>query len=87
MATIQVVVDDQLLARLDCELEGASRGRSAFIRQAVHEELKRRETSRLEEQHRRGYENVPVTDEERREMAAWMSIQAFDALPSDYPRE
>ena len=83
MATIQVVVDDKLLARLDCELNGAARGRSAFIRQALTEELKRRETLRLEEQHRRGYEQVPVGDKESQEMAAWMSSQAFDALPTD----
>ena len=86
MATIQVVMDDDLLRRLDCELDGAARARSAFIRAAVDAELRRKHQVRLEEQDRRAYEDFPITDEERKEAAAWQSMQdwgePWDPKPS-----
>ena len=74
MATIQVVVDEKLLERLDSELQGASRKRSAFIRQALSAELRRREQARLDEQDRLAYLE-PQTAEERAEQSAWERLQ------------
>jgi metal-responsive CopG/Arc/MetJ family transcriptional regulator len=72
MATIQVVMDDALLERLDRELRGVAkgRGRSALVREAIERELRRRERQRLDELDQLGYLEPP-TDAERAEAAAW----------------
>ncbi len=76
MATIQLVIDDELLNRLDCELEGAQRKRSAFVRAAIERELFHREERRLEEEHRRSYLDDPETEDERAELRVWSRLSA-----------
>ena len=82
MATIQIVIDDELLGRLDCELEGVQRRRSAFVRAAIERELFHREERRLEEEHRRSYLEEPESDEERSDLRAWSRLSA-EALADD----
>ena len=50
--------------RVDAYCEKADTTRSAFARQALAAELKRQEIKELEEQHRRGYELVPDTEDD-----------------------
>ncbi len=64
MKTIQITIDEPLLRRLDGELNGSPRARSAFIRDAVHRELFRREIADKERQHAEGYRLMPVQPDE-----------------------
>ena len=75
MTTIQVVIEPELLNELNQEIEGAPKARSAFIRNAIRAELRRRKLERLEEQHRLSYLDVPETPEESAENALWESLQ------------
>jgi hypothetical protein len=74
MATIQIVIDDPLLERLDCELEGKTRARSAFIRGAIEAALCQAEVERNEEEWLRSYREQPV---DKKELAVWESVQAW----------
>lgn len=76
MATIQVVIDEDLLRRMDGELEGSQRARSAFVRTAIERELARREVERLEEEHRQSYLQVPSTEDEATEIGEWAELSA-----------
>jgi len=59
MKTIQVVLDAKLLRAADRAARRGKRNRSALIRDALREHLRRLETQALEEQDREGYKNVP----------------------------
>ena len=61
MKTIQITIDETLLADVDqvVQMEGASR--SAFIREALHQALQRWHVQQLEERHAAGYARQPVT--------------------------
>jgi metal-responsive CopG/Arc/MetJ family transcriptional regulator len=87
MATIQVVIDDELLRRLDCELQGAQRGRSAFVRAAIERELAERDTHRLEEEHRLSCARRPETADDVAELESWsrLSAQSLADDPWDAP--
>ncbi len=75
MATIQVVIEQELLEQLDQEIAGVPKARSAFIRKAIRAELKRTEIARLEEQHRQSYADMPESEQELAENSAWEQIQ------------
>lgn len=60
MKTIQVTIDEELLERLDRQLAGASKARSAFIRAAIERELRRAEICEMERRHRSGYLRLPA---------------------------
>lgn len=53
--TIQVVLDSQLLQAVDRAARRTKRGRSALIREALEEHLRRLEISDREERDRAGY--------------------------------
>jgi metal-responsive CopG/Arc/MetJ family transcriptional regulator len=55
MKTIQITVDERLLARLDADAETKRDGRSAVFRRAVTEYLKTRKRTAIAENYRRGY--------------------------------
>jgi metal-responsive CopG/Arc/MetJ family transcriptional regulator len=59
---VQIVIDEPLLRAVDREARRAKMNRSAVIREAIRNHLKRRRTSELEEEHRRGYERFPPTE-------------------------
>jgi metal-responsive CopG/Arc/MetJ family transcriptional regulator len=55
MKAIQVTLDDALLARLDADEEVRRDGRSAVIRRAADEYLRRRRKRAIAEQYTAGY--------------------------------
>jgi metal-responsive CopG/Arc/MetJ family transcriptional regulator len=64
METIQVVLDAKLLRAADRAARRAKRNRSALIRDALREHLRRLEIQALEERDREGYRKAaPGRDE------------------------
>jgi metal-responsive CopG/Arc/MetJ family transcriptional regulator len=61
MQTIQVVLEEKLLRDADRVVRKSKTNRSALIREALREHLKRMRAHELEEQERRGYEKFPQT--------------------------
>jgi metal-responsive CopG/Arc/MetJ family transcriptional regulator len=55
MKTIQITVDDELLARLDADDETRRDGRSAVFRRAANEYLRRRRRASITNDYRTGY--------------------------------
>jgi metal-responsive CopG/Arc/MetJ family transcriptional regulator len=55
MKPIQILVDEELLQELDATEEVQREGRSAVLRRAAHEYLRRRKRRRIREQYRRAY--------------------------------
>ena len=74
METIQVVLDAALLRATDGAARRARVNRSALIRKALREHLKRLQTQELEARDRAGYQERPDTstwDKDWEEVAAW----------------
>lgn len=74
MKTIQVVLNTRLLRAADIAAKRQKLNRSALIRQALQEHLKRLHLLDLETRDRRGYEAQPQRIDEYRgweEAAAW----------------
>ncbi len=74
METIQVVLDKPLLKAADTAAKRQKMNRSALIRQALQEHLKRLHLLDLEKRDRRGYQAKPQRVEEYlpwEETAAW----------------
>jgi metal-responsive CopG/Arc/MetJ family transcriptional regulator len=77
METIQVVLDTKLLKAADLAAKRRKVNRSALIRHALREHLKRSRELELEEQDRRGYLAEPQREEEFRiweDAAAWPEL-------------
>jgi metal-responsive CopG/Arc/MetJ family transcriptional regulator len=66
METIQIVLDTKLLKAADVAVKRQKVNRSALIRQALREHLKRLHILDLEERDRRGYQTRPQRVEEYR---------------------
>ena len=64
MQTIQVVIDEKLLQATDRAARREKVNRSALIRNAVREHLKKLAIAELDEREREGYELKPQTAEE-----------------------
>ena len=74
METIQVVMDSKLLKAADFAAKRQKVNRSALIRQALQEHLRRLRVADLEERDRQGYQAQPQRVEEYlpwEEAAAW----------------
>ena len=74
MQTIQVVLDEKLLKATDTVAKREKVNRSALIRQALEEHLKRLAIRDLEERDRRGYSAKPQRKQEYRpweDAAVW----------------
>jgi metal-responsive CopG/Arc/MetJ family transcriptional regulator len=74
METIQIVLDKKLLKATDSAAKRQKVNRSALVRNALREHLKRLRDLELEKQDRRGYMAQPQRDEEFRvweDVAAW----------------
>lgn len=74
METIQVVLDTKLLKAADVAAKRQKVNRSALIRHALREHLKRLREAELDDQDRRGYLAQPQREEEFRiweDAAAW----------------
>ena len=68
METIQIVLDMKLLKATDLAARQTKRNRSALVRDALREHLRRLEIGALEERDRKGYSNQPQSPEE---VAVW----------------
>jgi metal-responsive CopG/Arc/MetJ family transcriptional regulator len=60
MKAIQFTLDEALLRRVDADPEVKEKGRSAFLRNAIDEYLKRRRERSIRDAYRRGYRSRPV---------------------------
>ena len=74
METIQVVLNSELLRAADGAARRARVNRSALIREALREYLKRLRTRELEVRDRRGYQQRP---EAAAEVAGWERVAAW----------
>jgi len=74
METIQVVLDPELLRAADGAARRARVNRSALIRRALREHLKRLETQELEARDRQGYRQHP---DNPTEVAGWEGVAAW----------
>lgn len=72
--TIQMTLDETLLARIDVAVAEIGTNRSAFIRDAVEMALKQLRIRRLEAQQLAGYKAQPVREEE---ITEWDSIRVW----------
>lgn len=74
METIQVVLDTKLRRATDLAAKRQRVNRSALIRRAIEEHLKRLQVLELEERDRRGYKALPQQPQEYRvweDASAW----------------
>lgn len=62
--TVQMTIDDGLLAQVDTVVSELGTNRSAFVRQALELALRQIQLQKLEVQHRVGYEQQPQTADE-----------------------
>ena len=60
MRTVQMTLDEELVAAVDSVTKQLGTTRSAFAREALRSALKRVRTSELEGKHRLGYTRKPV---------------------------
>ena len=74
METIQVVLDSELLRATDGAARRARVNRSALVRRALREHLKRHEMQELESRDRRGYQQHP---EDAAEAADWERVASW----------
>lgn len=64
MKTVQMTLDEDLLAAVDLVSEKLNTSRSAFARHALKDAVERYYTQQREQQQRDGYLHQPVTREE-----------------------
>lgn len=74
MKTVQMTLDEDLVRSVDRVVKKSHTTRSAFTRNALREALRKSNVSRLEQQHRKGYEIHPVN---KKELSAWEEEQAW----------
>ncbi len=76
MKTVQMTIDEDLLAQVDMLVEELGTNRSAFMRDALENALKQRKVTMLEQQHRAGYQRHPLTPDE---FDIWQEEQVWEA--------
>lgn len=76
---VQVPIDEELLADLDKATKAARTSRSALIRLACREYIRRIREEKLDEAYRRGYERIPETSDIGEAQAA----MAAEVLPKE----
>ena len=74
MRTVQLTLDEGLVAEVDKVAQKLGTTRSAFARQALRAALARLAERSLEKKHREGYLKKPAS---AREFGAWESEQAW----------
>ena len=74
MKTIQMTIDEPLLAKVDQMIQTLNMTRSAFIREALELALRRQAMAELERKHAEGYARHPV---EPGEFDVWEGEQAW----------
>lgn len=76
MKTIQMTIDEPLLAEVDQMIQALDTTRSAFIRQALELALQRNRIAEMERKHAEGYAQHPV---EPGEFDVWEDEQSWGA--------
>jgi metal-responsive CopG/Arc/MetJ family transcriptional regulator len=66
METVQIVLDTKLLRATDQAARRAKQNRSALVREALREHLRRLEVRAMEERDRAGYARLPQQRDESR---------------------
>lgn len=74
MKTVQMTLDENLLASVDKVAKHLGTTRSAFTRQALKTALREIRTNELERKHREGYKRKPV---KRGEFEDWEAEQVW----------
>ncbi len=74
MKTVQMTLDEELVAEVDTAVARLGTTRSAFTRQALRSSLARIREKELERRHREGYSRHPV---ERNELGGWEDEQVW----------
>ena len=64
MKAIQFTIDEELLRQVDRDPETKRSGRSAFLRQAIRDDLARRRDRSIRAAYRKGYGEKPVSRDE-----------------------
>lgn len=64
MKTVQMTLDENLIATVDKIAKKLGTNRSAFTRRALHAAIEKIRVSELERKHREGYRRKPVKPEE-----------------------
>jgi len=64
MRTIQMTLDDKLVATVDKVVKELKTTRSAFARKALRDAVKQVHINKLEQKHKKGYERHPVAKDE-----------------------
>jgi Arc/MetJ family transcription regulator len=75
MRTVQMTLDDDLISEVDRMVKRLDTNRSAFTRDALRNALSNYRTDQLENQHRRGYQQRPVSGDEFKD---WEDEQVWD---------
>jgi predicted transcriptional regulator len=92
MKAIQFTIDEALLRRVDQDDEVKKKGRSAFLRAAIEDRLRRKRRRAIQDAYRRGYGAAPPADDEFEtdpEVLGWPGRQAdlFRYVGSVPPRK
>jgi hypothetical protein len=74
MKTIQMTIDESLLADVDRAVNELGTNRSLFIRNALQSALRQHTIEKLEERHAAGYRQQPANDDQ---VAEWASEQVW----------
>ena len=74
MRTIQMTLDDDLVAAVDSVVKKLKTTRSAFTRKALKDAIRQENITMLEKKHKKGYELYPVG---KTEFSIWESEQEW----------
>ena len=74
MKTVQMTLDEELLAAVDKMVRKLKTTRSAFTRKALMDAIERLNVSRLEQRHIQGYAQRPVAKDE---FSVWENEQKW----------
>ncbi|MBI4698128.1 MAG: CopG family transcriptional regulator [Nitrospirae bacterium] len=74
MRTVQMTLDDDLVAAVDSAAKRLKTTRSAFARKALRDAIRQLNINRLESKHKKGYEQHPVG---KAEFSVWESEQEW----------
>jgi metal-responsive CopG/Arc/MetJ family transcriptional regulator len=74
MKTVQMTLDEDLLATVNKVVKKLSTTRSSFTREALRAAIQRNQIKELERKHREGYKRKPV---KAKEFSNWEAEQAW----------
>ena len=77
MKTIQMTLDDDLVATVDQVVKKLKTTRSAFARKALRNAIKQVTVNQLEKKHKKGYSRHPA---DKKEFSVWESEQEWGDL-------